>query len=346
MLPYLLVLIFVMTWMILEYTSVNRKSLWIPLISLSLLASLRSYRVGTDTGNYTRYFRSELNTYNYSFHEDIEYGYQLLEYIILHFTHNYFWLFIVCSLIVISCYLVIIRKYSVNYILSVFIYITLGSYLFFFNGLRQGIAMAIIVLATPYLLQKKTIKFLLMVGLASLFHTSALFIIPFYFLINFNIKDFYKPFISLLTSILTSQLALRYVADTNPRYEGYTQSSENAGGFFILAFHVSISLILFIISYIYRIRDNNFTKLLTYHASGVLFIIPIAFMGTTPSGPQRLLAYFTWSSVLLIPFALKKINNNIITLLTIFLSITYFILTTSRFSDLTPYILNPVFKVF
>lgn len=346
MLPYLLVLIFVMTWMLLESASVNRKSFWIPLLLLSLLASVRSYRVGTDTGTYTGKFRHELSTYNYSFREDLEYGYQLLEYMLLHFTHNYFWLFLVCSLIVVSCYLSIIKRYSVNYILSVFLYITIGSYTFFFNGLRQGIAMAIVVLATPYLLEKKTIKFLSVVGLASFFHTSALFIIPFYFLLNSNIKNHYKPLISLLISVLASQLVLTYIASTNPRYEGYAEASEKAGGLLILGFHTAISLALHYISYLYRIKNSDFNKLLTLHTSGVLFIIPIALIGTNPSGPQRLLSYFTWTAILLIPFALKRINNIIIYISAICLALLYFILTTSKFSGLTPYTLNPIFKVF
>lgn len=346
MLPYLVVLTFIMIWMILQSLSVNRKSFWVPLLSLTLLASLRSYRVGTDTGNYTRNFRRNLNVDKYSFSENIEYGYQLLEYILLHFTHNYFWLFLISSLIVISCYVSIIKKYSVNYIFSVFLYITLGSYTFYFNGLRQGIAMAIITLGTPYLLEKKTLKFLLIVGLASLFHTSALFIIPFYFLLSSKIKNYYKPFISLVVSLLGSSMVLNYVADTNVRYEGYKLPSEDAGGLLTLTFQIAIVTTLLIINYIYRIKDNIFNTLLTYYACGVFFIIPLAIMGTNPSGPRRLLNYFSWVCILLIPFALKRINNNIVSFIIILLSITYFILATSRFSNLTPYITNPLFKVF
>ena len=69
MLPYLLVLSFVIFWIVLEKQALNRKSFWVPLIVLSLFAGIRSFRVGTDSWNYTRDFRSSLDVYNFQFNE-------------------------------------------------------------------------------------------------------------------------------------------------------------------------------------------------------------------------------------------------------------------------------------
>jgi len=52
---------------------------------------------------------------------------------------------------------------------------------------RQSIAVAVIVLATPYILDRKMIKFLFFIFIASLFHISAICAIPLYFL-NFKIS--------------------------------------------------------------------------------------------------------------------------------------------------------------
>ena len=155
MLPYLMVFTFVMFWIALELRALRRRAIWVPLLALSIFAGTRSYLVGTDTGTYTSKFRSELNISNFQFDETVEIGYQILEYGLLSITKNYFWLFFITALIVIFCHLRIIKKYSIDYWFSVFLFITLGSYTFFFNGLRQGIAMAIFTIALPFLLKKK-----------------------------------------------------------------------------------------------------------------------------------------------------------------------------------------------
>ncbi|TXD97486.1 EpsG family protein [Psychrobacter frigidicola] len=346
MLPYLLVLSFVMFWITLEQKVLNRKSFWLPLIVLALFAGIRSYYVGTDSPGYVRSFINPLDIGEFKFRDDVEVGYQLLQYSILSLTRNYFWLFFITGLIVVYCYLKMIKKYSVNYLLSVFLFITLGTYIFFFNGLRQGLAMAIFVLATPYLLEKRIIPYVLISLLASLFHVSALFMIPFYLLSTIKIKMIYKVLISFFGSLVSSSFLVSYFAESNQRYEVYTEVSEKPGGLLVLSFFAIIMIFIYFISNVYRIKEENFDRLFTFYAVGVAFIIPVAMLGTNPSGPQRLLTYFIWPLILVLPIVFKKINNTLFSSLFVGLILTYFILTVSRFSDLTPYIINPIFEIF
>ena len=345
MLPYLLMLGFVMFWIVLEKHALNRTSFWLPLFVLTVFAGFRSDQVGTDTTNYTRNFTHQINAEYFQFNDDIEIGYQLLEYAILNFTSQYFWLLTITSFVIVYCYLKIIKNYSVNYWFSVFLFITLGVYTFSFNGLRQGMAMAIFTLAIPYLLEKRLIPYLLWCAIASLFHVTALFIIPFYFIVNLRIKPTYKVFATFIGSLLVSGLLVSYISSTNDRYESYASASTEAGGFLTIGFYVALMILLLAARYIYKIKDVAFQKLLTFYASGVVFVIPLAILGTNPSGPQRLLAYFTWTLVLIVPVVFKRINNVYLYMLSIVVFLLYFILTTSRFSDLSPYLLNPTFKV-
>lgn len=345
MLPYLTLLVFVSLWIAIEEKAIHRKSFWVPLFSLSIFASIRNYTVGTDTINYVDRFRYNLTTYNFSFNENVEYGYQLLTYGLLSITHNYFWLFFISSLIVVGSYLIVIRKLSANYTLSVFIFITLGTYTFYFNGLRQGIAMALAALATPALINKQLIPFLLIIILASSFHTSALVLLPVYFLLHINIRDSYKLLISFLASTLGSQVIIEYLAEDNIRYQAYTQESEKSGGLLTLGVYSMIMISLHIIKYLYKIKSRDFEVLLTYYSIGIFLLVPVALIGTHPSGPQRVLFYFTWSLTLLIPFVLQKINSSIIYITTIIICVIFFILTITRFGGLVPYTINPLFKV-
>lgn len=346
MLPYLLVLGFIMFWVILEQKALNRKAFFVPLMLLSTFAGIRSYFVGTDSGTYTRNFRSNLNVYNFEFEKGVETGYQILEYILLRINADYFWLFFITSIGIVCAYLSIIRKYSVNYTFSVFLFITLGIYTFFFNGLRQGIAMAIFSLATPYLLEKKFFSYLAICVFASLFHITALFMIPFYFLVNLKIKPLYKIISTFLGSLFISSFLINYIAATNQRYESYTEISEEAGGLLTLGFYTILLLFIYLIIYLYKIKDQYIIKLFTFYAVGVVSVIPIAMLGAMASGPQRLINYFTWTLILILPVIFKRINNIYATSLAIVLFLVYFVLTTTRFSNLTPYMINPIFEIF
>lgn len=72
------------------------------------------------------------------------------------------------------------RKYSSDYILSVFLFIASTDYIsWMFNGLRQFMAVTIILLATPLMLKKKYFSVICVILLASTMHQSALLMIPF-----------------------------------------------------------------------------------------------------------------------------------------------------------------------
>lgn len=345
MLPYLLIISFILFWVILEEKSINRRSFWLPLIVLSLFAGMRSFLVGTDSETYTRKFTSQLDPNYFVFNENTEIGYQILEYSLLRLTDNYFWLFFITALIVIYCYLKVIRKYSVNYWFSIFLFLTLGIYTFFFNGLRQGIAMAIFVLALPFLLERKLLPYLLICFLAFLFHKTALFMIPFYFLVNLRIKPKYKILASFLSSLFVSSFLINYISASNEKYESYVTEEQKGGGYLTLAFYVLLLFSVYCAIRIYNIKDKQFMQLFTFYAVGVVFLIPVAMLGSNPSGPQRLLTYFTWTLVLILPVVFKRINNAYITSIAVIIFLIYFVLTTSKFSNLTPYFINPIFKV-
>ena len=71
------------------------------------------------------------------------------------------------------------RKYSIDYVFSVFLFIASTDYIsWMFNGLRQFMAVTIMFAATTLMLEKKWGKFLVIILLASTMHQSALLMIP------------------------------------------------------------------------------------------------------------------------------------------------------------------------
>lgn len=88
------------------------------------------------------------------------------------------------------CFLRFFKRYSTNFTLSVFIYITLGTFCFTMAAIKQVVAMAVLTLAFPFLEQRKYIRYFLLVYVAMLFHTYAL---TFIFLPLFTDRP-WKPF--------------------------------------------------------------------------------------------------------------------------------------------------------
>ena len=78
------------------------------------------------------------------------------------------------------------RKYSSDYVFSTFLFIVSSDYIsWMFNGIRQFLAVAIIILGTPWMLKEKkgswvqsNIKWIVLVLIASTFHKSSLLMIP------------------------------------------------------------------------------------------------------------------------------------------------------------------------
>lgn len=77
------------------------------------------------------------------------------------------------------------RKYSENYLISIFLFVATAEYLsWMFNGIRQFLAVVIIIAATPLMLKKKYFPLILTILLASTIHQTALLMIPVVFIVQ------------------------------------------------------------------------------------------------------------------------------------------------------------------
>ncbi|MFW1957334.1 EpsG family protein [Acinetobacter guillouiae] len=346
MFPYFSVLLSVLFIVFFENKYLRRKAIILPLIILVLLPSLRSNLVGTDSRTYTLAYDYKYNPYYHGFDPSVEYGYQLLDAFILHFSYNYFWLFFFTSIFVVTLYMTTIKKLSINYYYSVFIYISFGIYTFFFNGLRQGLAMSICFFCLPYLIEKRFVSYFIFVFIASLFHISALVMLPMYFLVNSKFRLEYKVMVCFLISMLASQILIGYLAEGNNRYEHYTQEAEKSGGYITLLFYTLIGIFVFALGKKYRSIDIKFNKFEQIFLCGLALVLPIALLGTDPSGPQRVLYYFVSTIIFLVPYILNRFGSSYVNILFIIFSLIYFLLITMRFSNLYPYQINPIFGIF
>lgn len=143
-----------------------------------LVFALRASSVGRDLPGYERMYEYTKsvpwNDFNYVYFEN---GYILLMKVCIAIGMSFQWFLAVVAAITLIPIYILIKKYSTDKCLSCLIYVTYIIFEFDLTGLRQAIAMSIVLLAIISLMEKKKwyiLQFLLLVWVASQFHKSAL----------------------------------------------------------------------------------------------------------------------------------------------------------------------------
>lgn len=72
------------------------------------------------------------------------------------------------------CFIQFFKRYSEHFTFSIFIYFTLGTFVFTLAAIKQVLGMALVTLAFPYLKQKKWVPYYIIVFAAMLVHTYSL----------------------------------------------------------------------------------------------------------------------------------------------------------------------------
>lgn len=149
---------------------------------LIIISALR-YQVGTDYNNYLDYYivYSVLD-----FKDIISYANELLFILVIKIAYVFqepqiMFAIIAFLTIYITYRAILTQKEKLSITLAFALYVFLY-YMYSLNIIRQALAIAIILYSYKYILQRDFRKFLLMVIIATLFHTTALLFLPFYFL--------------------------------------------------------------------------------------------------------------------------------------------------------------------
>ena len=163
------------------------------LASLVLVSGLRA-NIG-DTYFYKHTY--EINTFTWEFiqsQKDIGFG--ILQMLLKRISDDPQVLIFTTALITNTLIVIVLYKYSRMLELSLYVYITGGLFLVSMNGIRQVLAAAIAFTALKYIINGNLKRYILIILIASLFHQSALVLLPIYFLVQF--KAWSKATVALL----------------------------------------------------------------------------------------------------------------------------------------------------
>lgn len=325
----------------------NIKILFLAGVILVIFAAIRSGDVGTDGNNYIGMFNRSRYIQESIFDRitNIEIGYLLIEQLALLISYEYWSLFFVISLISVLLSLFVIYRLSSNISLSVFIYITLGTYLFFFNGARQAIAASVFGLAIYYLLEKHKIKYFVVVLTGILFHKTILFMIPMYFVLklNFSYRNlFLFSGISFLSFTFISRFLSLLDASAEARYLEYIDRGAS-GGYLLAIYFISISFLL--IYFRTKIVTARMFEYNIYLNMCILYAIIYLVVVTTSSDVNflRMSLYLSLGHILIWPIVFQCVpifRLRFVRLCFYIIHLIFYALYINQMSNLNPYLLN------
>lgn len=315
----ILCLLFILIHLISVSFKVNSNvELWIYIIILAILSAFRGPEVGNDTHEYIRIFDIcqqpfFLETTRY------EHGFVWLNKILRSFTDNHQFLFIVYSLFVYFSIGRFISKYSRNKWLSAFMLLAYGFFSFSFTALRQGIALGILLFSFDYIISGKKVKFIILMFIASLFHSTS-FLFIFAYLARY-IKPSIKLFITFgligLAAISIFSLLFNFMINLFPMYQNYEKSSYvgDAGTANLLYIIISSIILLFSFFVLYKkdrasmVASAN-SKIDNIVMILVMFAIVLYILSMKANILDRIGLYYNIYSIILLPNAINALNIN------------------------------------
>ena len=229
------------------------------------------------------------------------------------FCNNFHFFLFICGLFINISVYYFINRHSCDAFFSSILYICF-IYFLSFNILRQLIACAIYLLAFEFLTEKKPLKYALLVALAASFHTSAIFLLFLYPVINCRLSLAKKAFITATISIFSYicfdtvfKLIMRIIETLGLEY---AQKYRNAGNLdlgnytpFLITIFISICLMYM---YFNHMLDE---KMQSYAAWGILAA------GCTLLSPKniifnRMSVYLFVSCIITFPIILRAFADS------------------------------------
>lgn len=242
--------------------------------------------------------------------------------------------FLIFAVIQMSCLVVLFRRYSSDYWMSIYIFVASTEYISWMqNGMRQFTAVMLVYAATPLILKKKYLKAGIIILLASTIHGSALLMLPVMFLLQgeaFNKKTIWCIAGSIVILIFINQFTnMLDVMLSDTQYTNVVsdwKSIEDDGMNPIRVLVYAVPMILAWIG-LKRIRkENNSVINLAANASILATALGIIAMGTSGIFIGRLPIYVSlYSSEILLPWEMENLfTKNSVKIVKILAIVFYF----------------------
>lgn len=327
LLIFLIICISILTSMIKSQNAKKIITLVPSTIGIILLQGLRHPTIGTDTQSYITGYRLSRNL---NFLEgdtlfNFEIGFSILMNVLARAGISEQQFLFIVSVLIIAPIAVLIGKKSKSYMLSLILYISLGFFLFSFSGIRQAIAFSITFFSFRFVENRKLLKFIMSIFLASLFHSTAVVFIFAYPLYRIRIKRTYIIHVCLSLLLVFLLREPLYIA-----IHSLLRTSEprivNTGAYTMLF----IMFATYLASYFLCSKKNTITITDSYNAyqNYLLMAVFIQIFASVSNVAMRAGFYYYIFIILLVPELIKQLDNRylkvLFTMVTVLVSIAFF----------------------
>lgn len=211
--------------------------------------------------------------------------------------------------------LYVFRKYSDDFIISLYLFVATGCHIgWMMNGLRQFLAVSIIMAATPLMLKKKYIPLVGVILIATTVHSSAILMLPVVLIVQgepWNRRTlFFITFSIIMMYIFSQYTGLLDSMLENTEYAGAMASAAEMGDDGTNPIRVivnSVPMIMALVGRKYIKNDDKPIINLCVNMSVITTGLYLVSMVTSGVMMGRLPIYTSLYSCILLPYLIKRI---------------------------------------
>ena len=332
--------------------STKEKKIFISLVCFELIifVSMRADSIGADTTLYVSaldYYKSlpqdAILTAGLIYPFDFEPGYFLLTKLCAWLSLSHAFFFAIVGAIIYIPLFKFIERNSENALISLLVYFAFGFFGYSLGIFRQMIAVSITLCGTVYLKEHKLAKYVVIVFIAPLFHTTAIIVLPLYWLYRFNIQKTIKYiFVMEIFAFIFGRKIIEIFLKIFPSYAHYIGSQYDVqGGSYVMLIVLNILMILGTYASYY---NKNFSPGMQLAVAALMIACVLQVMGYSMGIFGRIVPYYSIYSIVLIP----ALINNFFTkhtrwiarvILAIMLILMFYLLTYNE-TRLCPYVFS------
>ena len=223
------------------------------------------------------------------------------------FSGDYQWFIVITAAWVCFAYYKLLVKYSENGFISVMWFMGMLFYTLLFDALKQAWAMAFLCFAFDAIFEKKTIRFLVFVGLASLFHFPAFVFLPAYWISKLKLNKSF-PIIMSVIFVFVFFFRTQILDLMNSTYGSGEGSYSSEARFF--GTKVIFMILMLAFGFYQFFKRNNNTDEDNSFFSTLMYFMGIAAVIQTfcyySNNFERLADYYYQFSILFVPLLLSR----------------------------------------
>lgn len=222
--------------------------------------------------------------------------------------NHYIWLFF---LAIISCFFLFktLYKYSIDFPLTMYLFISTTTFTWLLNGTRQFLVVCILFGFIEWIIEKKRIKYILLVLILTTIHSSAIFMAFIIFFVNseqlFNKKMLFFIFVTIIGTIYSESI-FNFLGEISESMDYSDTIGENNGANILRFIITIISPVIVGLNYknITRKAPNFIILAVNMSLIGSCFSFAATFTNGILVG--RMPIYFTVYNLYLLPWLIKN----------------------------------------